>query len=451
MTEKRSEASSPRSYQGYHRPVSGVEDPELTHVERGTPCGEYMRRYWQPVAMESEVGDLPVLVRILAEDLVLFRDGSGRYGLLHRHCSHRGASLEYGIVADRGLICCYHGWQYDVDGTLIRAGSEPLDSPICKNVVQGAYPVEAVDGIVFAYMGPPEERPPLPRFDTQNMADTESEAFSITTPCNWLQVYENTQDPIHVLHLHARSSGVQFGAASGVDQVIEYRDTPLGMINIQTRHVGDHVWTRTTDSILPNCNQTGAIFEEAEKPKFFRRVSILRWMVPVDSVTTRTIGWRYFNADLDPKGLEDRSQVGKEMIDFIGQTGDERSYEESQRQPGDYEAQVSQRSIAVHQLEHLASSDTGVARLRRLVRNQIRSVADGQPAQQPQWTQGDAIATYCQDTVWPWRAGKLDEEAERDVMRELGRVVANTVVETANQRHSERVAALKSVCESAGT
>ena len=82
-----------------------------------------------------------------------------------------------------------------------------------------------------------------------------------------MQVYENTQDPIHVVHLHARSSGVQFGVASGVDQIIEYDNTPLGMINIQTRQVDGHVWTRTTESILPNGNQTGAIWEEAESEK----------------------------------------------------------------------------------------------------------------------------------------------------------------------------------------
>ena len=149
-------------YQGYHQVLDATEDAELTHVGPGTPCGELMRRYWQPVAMSSELGDLPTLVRILGETLVLFRDGGGRVGLMHRHCAHRGASLEYGIVADRGIICCYHGWHYDVDGTLIKAGSEPADSPICARVVQGAYPTHEHGGLIFAYMGPPDERPAFP-------------------------------------------------------------------------------------------------------------------------------------------------------------------------------------------------------------------------------------------------------------------------------------------------
>ena len=315
----------PAGFQGYHQVRNAEEDAELTHVGPGTPCGEYLRRYWQPVAMSEELGELPMVVRILGEDLVLFRDRSGRPGLLHRHCAHRGASLEYGIVAERGIICCYHGWHYDVDGTILRAGSEPPDSPICRNVVQGAYPVHEHNDLLFAYLGPPEDRPPFPVFDSERMPDATRKPFSITTPCNWLQVYENTQDPIHVLHLHARVSGVQFGVASGIDQVIEYQDTPLGMMNVQTRQVGEHLWVRTVDSILPNANQTGAIWEEAEAPKAFQRCSILRWMVPVDDTATRTIGWRFFSDRLDPRGQDSPELVGRESIDFVGQTEDERS------------------------------------------------------------------------------------------------------------------------------
>ena len=128
-------------------------------------------------------------------------------------------------------------------------------------------------------------------YDTEYMPETERKTFSITTPCNWLQIYENTQDPIHVLHLHARSGGVQFGVASGVDQIIEYKGM-LGMMNIQTRQLGGHVWTRTTDSILPNGNQQG-LSGGREEAKSMQRCSILRWMVPVDDTTTRTIGWRF--------------------------------------------------------------------------------------------------------------------------------------------------------------
>ncbi|MDD9980073.1 MAG: Rieske 2Fe-2S domain-containing protein, partial [Gammaproteobacteria bacterium] len=94
-------------YNGYHRVSDAREDPELTHTGPGTPCGEYFRRFWMPVAMTEQVGERPILVKVLGEELVLFRDLSGRIGLLHKHCSHRRASLEYGIVSERGIRCCY--------------------------------------------------------------------------------------------------------------------------------------------------------------------------------------------------------------------------------------------------------------------------------------------------------------------------------------------------------
>lgn len=103
--------------------------------------------------------------------------------------------------------------------------AEPADSRIKRNVVQGAYPAIDYKGLVFTYMGPPQEQPELPVYDTMCMPDTRAIPFSLTTPCNWLQIYENTQDPVHVVYLHMRMSGAQFGTASGATQVIDYRDT----------------------------------------------------------------------------------------------------------------------------------------------------------------------------------------------------------------------------------
>jgi phenylpropionate dioxygenase-like ring-hydroxylating dioxygenase large terminal subunit len=431
-----------QGYSGYYQREVPAEDPELTHVGPGTACGEYLRRYWQPVAMSEEVGDLPVAVRILAEDLVVFRDGNGSLGLLHRHCAHRGASLEFGIIMDCGIKCCYHGWHFDIDGRLIDAPSEPAGSPVREKVTQGAYPVHEHGGIIFAYLGPPEHKPPFPIYDTMCLEGTDSKPFSLSMPANWLQVYENTQDPIHVLHLHALSSGIQFGAASGVEQLIDYRDTPLGMINVQTRRVGEHLWTRTTDSILPNCNQTGAIWEEAESSKIFQRVSMLRWMVPIDNTHTMTIGWRYFNAQLDPRGQDDPSIVGKESIDFIGQTGG-RSYEEQQRQPGDYEVQVSQRPIAIHALENRVTSDRGVTRLRRLLRERVRAHSENGQAEHPQLSEAGTVSTYCQDTVFPV-ASAADED---QLMKQFGKRVADVVVESDAQAYSKRIDAISDMCK----
>src|SRR5207249_2030117 len=105
------------AYSAYHHRHRPEVDTELTRVGPGTPCGEYLRRFWQPVILASELGELPRKLRILGEDLVAFRDKSGTIGVLELHCPHRGTSLEYGLVGDRGIRCCYHGWLFDTDGT----------------------------------------------------------------------------------------------------------------------------------------------------------------------------------------------------------------------------------------------------------------------------------------------------------------------------------------------
>ena len=125
-------------YSGYFLRDVPAEDAELTHVGPGTPCGELMRRYWHPVALSSDVTDLPLAARILGEDLVVFRDGSNRVGVLHRHCSHRGTSLEYGIPSEKGIRCCYHGWLFDVDGRILETPGEPPDSKLKDSFVHGA-------------------------------------------------------------------------------------------------------------------------------------------------------------------------------------------------------------------------------------------------------------------------------------------------------------------------
>ena len=245
-----------------------------------------------------------------------------------------------------------------------------------------------------------------------------------------------------MLHLHALSSGVQFGAASGVEQLIEYRDTPLGMMNVQTRRVGDHLWTRTTDSILPNGNQTGAIWEEAESKKIFQRVSMLRWMVPIDDTNTMTIGWRYFNEQLDPRGQDTPSEVGKETIDFMGQTAG-RPYEEQQRQPGDYEVQVSQRPIAVHALEHRVTSDRGVTKLRKILRTRVREHDKTGDAPMPSLNETKTVSTYCQDTVYPVKQAEEDEK----LMKSFGGRIADAVLQSDSLNSEKRVGFIEQICQ----
>ena len=128
MASQRSILKTP--YSGYLRPPTPTEDAELTHVERGSPAGELLRRYWQPVALSSEVSSLPLYVRMFGEDLVVFRTTAGEIGILDRHCSHRGASLEYGIPTDTGIRCCYHGWLFAVDGRILETPGDPPTSKL---------------------------------------------------------------------------------------------------------------------------------------------------------------------------------------------------------------------------------------------------------------------------------------------------------------------------------
>ena len=134
-----------------------THDAEITEVAPGTPCGEFMRRYWHPIEVSSRVTSRPRNVRILGEDLILFRDGKGRVGLLYPRCAHRGTTLYYGKVDDKGIRCCYHGWQFDVEGRCVDQPCEPEGGKHKDRVRQPWYPVQELYGLVWAYMGPPEK------------------------------------------------------------------------------------------------------------------------------------------------------------------------------------------------------------------------------------------------------------------------------------------------------
>ena len=201
-------------FDGYYRRDTPRPDLELAQVGPGTPGGEYLRRFWQPVVFARDLGETPRRVKILGEDLVVFRDRSGQVGLLHLHCAHRGSSLEFGIPVEHGIRCCYHGWVFDVDGRCLATPGEPPGSRLGERVRQGAYSTLEFSGLVFAYLGPPDRRPAFPLYDTYEVpGHTLMPAATFTLPCNWLQVKDNSMDPVHTAFLHALSSGYQFTEA----------------------------------------------------------------------------------------------------------------------------------------------------------------------------------------------------------------------------------------------
>ena len=402
-------------FDGYHRREIPAPDPVLTQVGPGTPCGEYLRRFWQPVAFARELSTTPLRARILGEDLVVFRDRSGRTGLLHLHCAHRGTSLEFGIPVERGLRCCYHGWVYDVDGRCLETPGEPRGSRLHERVWQGAYPTHEFGGLVFAYLGPPDRRPPFPRYDSYDVPGyVLMPAAKFTLPCNWLQVKDNSMDPVHTAFLHALSSGDQFTEAFGVVPELDWQLTEAGMVYIATRRVGDLVWVRVCDFMPPNVHQFTREIEEATEAKPASRPVIIRWAVPNDDTHTTN----FELAQVDPTWGLSAEQVAQPGF---GQS-DDRPYAERQRFPADFDAQSSQRPVAVHALEHLASTDRGVIMLRKIVRDGIQAVARGEDPPGPHARDGRVIPTFTQDLVVKLPPAP-DPEADRKLLRATGRSV----------------------------
>ena len=348
------------------------EDAELTHVGPGTPCGELLRRYWHPVCASAELTDVPRRVRILGEDLVAFRDGRGRPGLLFFRCSHRNTSLEYGRVERDGLRCCYHGWLYDVEGNVLEMPLEPAGSSLKKRVRHPVYPVQEFGGLLFAYMGPLDKMPLLPRYDVLVAEPGTLHArFGIRVGgahnCNWLQGQENIMDVAHTMWLHTRHSVPQLSSEVwGIEPRIEYRETELGMQAVMTRVLPDgREWVVTWDMFMPmTCHIAYADDPRTEKARE------VKYVVPVDN--THHLGPRIIWA---PPGQD--YSFGKEREAKAPINRKDTSYEYTQRFPDDKEATEAQGEITIHALEHLASSDKGVIMLRRLLREGIRAVRAG--------------------------------------------------------------------------
>ena len=405
----------------YHRDVPR-EDAELTHVGPDTPCGEYLRRFWQPVCFSDDLRDVPLRVAILGEELVAFRDFRGAVGLLEAHGPHRGTSLEFGLVSERGIRCCYHGWLFDVDGAILETPGEPASSTLKDRLCHGAYPVHEFNGIVFAYMGPPEQQPPFPAYDSFVRP-----GFRLIPgrkyfyPCNWLQILENAMDPVHTAFLHTIVAGSQFTDEFGKLPELDFAETPTGMIYMATRRVGDNVWARMVENVLPNLQQVAPIWEDGHRVHPFSGPMMSRWIVPQDDTHTMFVEFRHVSEaeGATPAWWADRSVM------LPGQLPEGDSHEATQRRPGDYEAQVSQRPIAVHGLEHLGATDRGIIMFRQRIRRGIRAVQAGGDPEGLCRKAGMVMPTYCNDTVVHAPVAATPEE-DRELMRTTGRALAES-------------------------
>lgn len=179
------------------------QNERLTRVGPGTPMGELMRRYWHPISASAELtNDHPTKeIRLLGEDLILYRDASGTVGCIEPSCAHRKASLAYGVPEMNGIRCCYHGWLFNEKGECLEQPSEPEGSRFKDKVGIKAYPAQEKAGLIFVYMGP-SPVPFLPNWDLFMWEGVKRSIYSVDLPCNWLQCHENSLDPVHFQWLH---------------------------------------------------------------------------------------------------------------------------------------------------------------------------------------------------------------------------------------------------------
>ncbi|MFN8058978.1 MAG: aromatic ring-hydroxylating dioxygenase subunit alpha [Vicinamibacterales bacterium] len=362
---------------GYGRPTP-APDLRPTATGPGTPAGELLRRYWQPVALSVNVGNLPVPARVLGEDLILFRDGAGRVGLVDQHCCHRGTSLYYGKVEADGIRCCYHGWLFDVEGRCVDQPCEPHDSTFAAKVRQPWYPCREYHGLVFAYLGPPESQPAFPRYDFiedgEGMVVADGTSYGLgggeVLDCNWLQLYENVMDPFHVMVLHNRFSGEQFTPAFALRPDVTWAFTDLGMCSTQDRRLDDgRLFRRVTEVLVPNIRIVSSVGAGGAR-EGFRRAGHIGWILPIDDTHSRMYS-------LLRVAVEDGRPVMPPRARHNGKLWAELTEAEHQVMPGDKEAVVSQRPIAVRALDRLGASDRGVIMLRQMLERELSALEAG--------------------------------------------------------------------------
>jgi nitrite reductase/ring-hydroxylating ferredoxin subunit len=389
----------------------------ITRAGPGTPCGALMRRYWQPAALVEELDPArPVRrVRLLGEDLVLFRDPAGRYGLLDRHCAHRGADLAFGRCEDGGLRCPFHGWLFDIAGACLEQPAEPPGSNFRQKIRQTAYPCVERGGIVWAYMGPGTP-PPFPAFDCFVAPGSHVFAFKGFMECNWLQALEVGIDPAHASFLHRflddedldDTYGKQFrGATIGADipmtrllrqfenPRLEVAETEYGLRIAALRKINESAMhTRVTNMIFPH----GIVIPMS------REMSITQWHVPVDDTHCYWYAiFTSFSKPVDHARMREQRLKLYELPDYVSRKNRRNDYgfdpheqaHETYTGMGDdinvhdQWAVESQGPIQDRTREHLGASDRAIIAARRMIFRAIDDVADGRdpPLTAPSATQ----------------------------------------------------------------
>jgi len=347
--------------------VSEENNRLLTRIGPGTPMGELLRRYWHPVAALDELERHAVKpVRVLGEDLVLYKDLAGKYGLLERRCRHRGADLSYGYVERDGLRCSYHGWLYGADGQCIQQPFEELAQPqlrLKEKIRTKAYLVEARGGLLWAYLGP-QPAPQLPDWEPFSWQNGFVQIVFADVPCNWLQCQENSIDPVHFEWAHSnwamRLRG-ESGPYAPTHVKLGFEEFEYGFVYKRIRTDTDEqhpLWSVGRVCLWPNAFFLGDHFE---------------WRVPVDDENTLSVTWAFSRVP-----NEREPYVQGQIPSWHGPIKDrDGRWITSHVMNQDFVTWVGQGRIADRTQEQLGASDRGVVLLRRQLLSDLEAIANG--------------------------------------------------------------------------
>ena len=339
----------------------------LTRVGPGTAMGEYLRRYWHPIGAETQF-DAPGAraIRLFGEDLVLYKDLSGGYGLLERHCPHRRADLSYGYVEACGLRCNYHGWLFGADGKCLEQPYDDLANPAARfrdKVAARAYPVQALGGLLWAYMGA-EPAPLLPDWEPFSWKNGFVQIVFAEVPCNWLQAQENSIDPVHFEWMHTNWS-VRLKGETGPygprHLKLDFEEFEHGLIYKRVREDTDEqsdLWAVGRVALWPTGFYLGDHFE---------------WRTPIDDETILSVTWSFSRV---PREMEPYEQGP--IPSWTGPVRDAGGrWITSHVMNQDFVAWAGQGAIADREKEHLGASDKGVLMMRRRFLAELEATAKG--------------------------------------------------------------------------
>jgi 5,5'-dehydrodivanillate O-demethylase len=357
--------------------LTAQENELITRVGPGTPAGNLLRRYWYPVAGRDEMRDRwTKRVKILDEELVLFRDRSGKFGLIAEFCPHRRASLAYGIPTEDGIRCPYHGWKFDASGRCLEQPNEPEGSNFKEKVSTAGYPVQELGGLLWGYLGP-LPAPLLPRLDGY-VAEGAIRTVGITrVECNWLQIMENSCDPVHTEWLHGalyefiREKDNVKVAIARHHKKIAFDEFPYGLIKrrlMEGQSEDSSDWKDGHPVVFPATLAVGSGGGLWKSYQFQIRV-------PIDDQTTEHY---WYMAYVPPPGAE----VPQHLLDDcpvypLPQRGADGEYLLEYIYAQDVMAWETQGRIAKRHLESLGTTDKGVIMFRNMVKRELQNVAAG--------------------------------------------------------------------------